>query len=186
MTLSRLPEPDEEVLSQRNAIIKDLEQLVGAETVISDEEGRRVFEADALTAYRRVPLAVVLPRSTQEVVKVLKYCHKHEINVVPRGAGTSLCGGALPSEDAIVIGVSKMNCILDVDFDNRTMRVEFGHHQSGDFGSRRGGRFLLCARPIEPARVHACWKSRDELRWSSLSEVRRHDQQRFGYAHRFD
>lgn len=126
MTLSRLPEPDQTVLARRESIVRDLEQLVGAKSVISDEEGRRAFEADALTAYRRVPLAVVLPGSTQEVAKVLKYCHEQGLKVVPRGAGTSLCGGALPAEDAIVVGVSKLNRVLDVDFDNRTIRVETG------------------------------------------------------------
>ncbi len=126
MSLSRLPEPDREVLARSGTIIKDLEQLIGADAVISEEEGRRAFEADALTAYRRVPLAVVLPRSTEEVAKVLKYCHEQRIKVVPRGAGTSLCGGALPAEDAVVIAVSRMNRVLDTDFVNRTITVETG------------------------------------------------------------
>ena len=126
MSLSRLPDPDRDVLARRQAIINDLEQLIGAEAVISDEEGRRAFEADALTAYRRVPLAVVLPGSTEDVSKILKYCHQNRIKVVPRGAGTSLCGGALPSEDAIVIGISRLNRVLDVDIANRTIAVETG------------------------------------------------------------
>jgi glycolate oxidase len=84
MSLSRLPEPDRGVLARSGAIVKDLEQLIGPEAVISEEEGRRVFEADALTAYRRVPLAVVLARSTEEVAKVLKYCHQNRLKVVPR------------------------------------------------------------------------------------------------------
>ncbi|HEY7669858.1 MAG TPA: FAD-linked oxidase C-terminal domain-containing protein [Hyphomicrobium sp.] len=126
MPLSRLPEPDREVVARSGAIIKDLERLLGAEAVISEEEGRRAFEADALTAYRRVPLAVVLPRSTEEVARVLKYCHEQRIKVVPRGAGTSLSGGALPAEDAIVVAISRMNRVLDVDFVNRTIGVETG------------------------------------------------------------
>ncbi len=126
MSLSRLPEPDQGVLARSGAIIKDLEQLIGAEGVISDEEGRRTFEADALTAYRCLPLAVVLPRTTEEVAKVLKYCHQQRLKVVPRGAGTSLCGGALPAEDAIVVGISRMNRILDIDYVNRMISVETG------------------------------------------------------------
>ncbi len=126
MTLSRLPEPDRGVLARSGAIIKDLEQLIGPEAVISDEDGRRVFEADALTAYRRMPLAVVLPRTTDDVAKVLSYCHQNRLKVVPRGAGTSLSGGALPAEDAIVIGISRMNRVLNVDFENRTISVETG------------------------------------------------------------
>ncbi len=126
MSLAKMPEPDRGVIARSSAIVQDLEQLIGADAVISDEEGRRTFEADALTAYRRVPLAVVLPRSTEEVAKVLNYCHQNRIKVVPRGAGTSLCGGALPAEDAIVIGISRMNRVLETDFVNRTIRAETG------------------------------------------------------------
>jgi glycolate oxidase len=79
MTLSRMPEPDRSVLDRSGAIIKDLESLIGIAGVISEEEGRRAFEADALTAYRQVPLAVVLPRSTEEVSKVLKYCYQNHL-----------------------------------------------------------------------------------------------------------
>jgi len=126
MSLTSLPEPDKEVLARSSAIIKDLEQLLAPDAVISDEEGRRAFEADALTAYRRMPLAVVLPRSTEEVSKVLRYCHQNRVKVVPRGAGTSLSGGALPAEDAIVVGVSKMKRVLEVDYENRTIQVQAG------------------------------------------------------------
>jgi glycolate oxidase len=126
MSLTRLPEPDQEVLARASAIIKDLEQLVAPDAVISDEEGRRAFEADALTAYRQMPLAVVLPGSTEEVSAILRYCHKNRVKVVPRGAGTSLSGGALPAADAIVVGVSKMNRILEVDYENRTIQVQTG------------------------------------------------------------
>jgi glycolate oxidase len=126
MSLSRLPEPDRDVLARSGAIIKELEQLLGADAVISEEEGRRAFEADALTAYRSVPLAVVLPRTTEEVAKVLKYCNEQRIKVVPRGAGTSLCGGALPAEDAVVIAITRMNRVLETDLVNRTISVETG------------------------------------------------------------
>jgi len=126
MTMVRLPEPDAAVVARRGSIVRDLVALVGADTVIADEDGRRAFETDALTAYKQMPLAVVLARTTEEVSKVLKYCNEAGIKVVARGAGTSLCGGALPAEDAIVLGVSKMNKVLDIDFQNRTARVEVG------------------------------------------------------------
>ncbi len=126
MTLSRMPEPDRSVLDRSGAIIKDLESLIGIAGVISEEEGRRAFETDALTAYRQVPLAVVLPRSTEEVSKVLKYCYQNHLKVVPRGAGPSLCGGALPTADSIVIGTSRMNRVIETDFVNRTITVESG------------------------------------------------------------
>jgi glycolate oxidase len=90
------------------------------------EDERRAFETDALTAYRKMPLAVVLPSTTEEVSAVLKFCHANGVKVVPRGAGTSLAGGAIPQEDAIVLGVAKMNRVIAVDFENRTARVQAG------------------------------------------------------------
>ena len=126
MSMIAMPIPDSGVLARRDAIVTDLARLVGAGGLIADEDGRRAFETDGLTAYRCMPLAVVLPRTTQEVSRLLAYCHANKIKVVPRGAGTSLCGGALPAEDAVVIGVSKMNKVLAVDVLNRTARVEVG------------------------------------------------------------
>ncbi len=121
-----LPEPDRTVVRQREAIVADLKRLVPPGTIISDEEGRRAYETDALTAYRRMPLAVALPESTEQVSALLRYCYRNDIKVVARGAGTSLSGGALPAEDALVIGVSRMHRVLDVDTLNRTARVETG------------------------------------------------------------
>jgi glycolate oxidase len=121
-----LPEPDHVVMRQRDAIVKDLRRLVGPGAIIDDEEGRRAYETDALTAYRRVPLAVALPTSTEEVSRLLRYCHANDIKVVARGAGTSLSGGALPAEDALVVTVSRMNRVLGVDTMNRTATVEVG------------------------------------------------------------
>lgn len=126
MTSIKLPEVDQGIILRKNIIIDNLSKLIGAGQLITDEDGRRAFETDALTAYRRMPLLVVLPRSTEDVSKVLRYCHDNDIKVIPRGAGTSLCGGALPAEDAIVLCVSKMNRLLEVDYANRFARVETG------------------------------------------------------------
>lgn len=90
MTYLQMPTPDASVLGRSQQIIKDLTALAGAEAVIADEEGRRTFETDGLTAYRCMPLAVVLPTTTEEVSRILKYCHREGIKVVARGAGTSL------------------------------------------------------------------------------------------------
>jgi glycolate oxidase len=120
------PQPDRAILARRDAIVADLRRLLGAGGVIADEDGRRTYETDALTAYRALPLAVLLPGSTDEVSSALRYCHQHGIKVVARGAGTSLSGGALPSEDAVVIGVSRMSRVLEVDYVNRAARVEVG------------------------------------------------------------
>jgi glycolate oxidase len=126
MSLIELPKPDQSVLSRRDEIIKDLRKLVPETPLIDDAQGRRTYESDALTAYRGVPLAVLLPGTTEEVSKILRYCHQHRIKVVPRGAGTSLCGGALPLQDSIVLGISRMNRVLEVDPINRIAKVEAG------------------------------------------------------------
>ncbi|MEO1282272.1 MAG: FAD-linked oxidase C-terminal domain-containing protein [Pseudomonadota bacterium] len=126
MTFVELMQPDASIVAKRDAIAADLVKIVGEQAVISDEDGRRTFESDGLSAYRCMPLAVVLPTTTAEVSKVLKYCHANGVRVVARGAGTSLCGGALPQEDAIVVGVSRMTKVLDIDYANRTISVESG------------------------------------------------------------
>jgi len=121
-----MPRPDPAVLRRREHIVRELVRLVGAEQVIADEDGRRAFETDGLSAYRCMPLAVVLARTTEDVSKVLSYALASGIKVIARGAGTSLSGGALPTEDAIVLGLSRMNRVLAVDYENRTARVEVG------------------------------------------------------------
>ncbi|GLK76731.1 FAD-binding protein [Methylopila jiangsuensis] len=121
-----MPAPDPNILVRRDAIVAGLEALVSGEGVISSETERRAFETDALTAYRRLPLAVVLPATTEETAAVMRYLYAQGVPMVPRGAGTSLAGGALPQEDAVVIGVSRMSKVLDVDLANRTARVQTG------------------------------------------------------------
>ncbi len=126
MPLVKMPAPDRAILDRRDDIVRDLERIAGAGAVISGEDGRRVYETDALTAYRALPLAVVLPRTAEEASSILRYCYEKGIKVVPRGAGTSLCGGALPFEDGIVLCVARMNRILEIDLVNRLARVEAG------------------------------------------------------------
>jgi glycolate oxidase len=121
-----LPVPDPEIVARREQIIAGLRPLVAAEALITSEDERRAFETDGLTAYRRMPLAVVLPSTTAEVSAVMAYCHRNGVRVVPRGAGTSLAGGAIAQEDAVILGVGKMTRVLDLDFANRTARVQSG------------------------------------------------------------
>ncbi|MGB8277591.1 MAG: FAD-linked oxidase C-terminal domain-containing protein [Methylovirgula sp.] len=120
------PAPDETILARRADIIAGLAKLVPAECLVTSADERRAFETDGLMAYRRLPLAVVLPRSTEEVAAVMRYLHQEGVKVVARGAGTSLAGGAIPLEDSVVIGVGKMRKILDVDYADRVIRVETG------------------------------------------------------------
>jgi glycolate oxidase len=126
MSSIAFPTPDASILARRDAIIDGLSRLVPPEALITSEDERRPYESDALTAFRKMPMAVVLPSSTAEVAAVLKYCHDNGVPVVPRGAGTSLVGGSTPQEDAIVIGVAKMNRILEINYEDRSARVEAG------------------------------------------------------------
>ncbi|GLK67227.1 FAD-linked oxidase C-terminal domain-containing protein [Hansschlegelia plantiphila] len=135
MTGIAMPSPDPLILARRDQIVAALRELVPGEGVISSIDERRAFETDALTAYRRMPLAVVLPSTTEQVAKVLAYLNREGVPIVPRGAGTSLAGGALPQEDAVVVGVSKMAKVLDVDLPNRTIRVQTGITNLGVSGA---------------------------------------------------
>lgn len=121
-----MPLPDQAVLSARARIIAAVRRLLPADSVISDPAETRAYECDALSAYRCAPLAVVLPRTTAEVAAVLKLCSELGVKVVPRGAGTSLAGGGLPTADCIVLGVARMNAVLETDYDNRFIRVQTG------------------------------------------------------------
>ena len=131
MSQLSMPRPDPAIVSRRADIVRQLKKLVPDAILIADQEGRRTFESDALTAYRCLPLLVVLPGTTDEVTKILRFCHNNHIKVVPRGAGTSLSGGALPLEDSIVLCLSRMNKVLSIDLPNRVAHVEAGITNSG-------------------------------------------------------
>src|SRR5689334_5963296 len=122
----RMPEPDAAVLVRRERIVAALRTIVPGEGVIASEREMRPYESDGLTAYRQLPMVVVLPSTTQQVSQVLAYCHARGIKVVPRGAGTSLSGGALPLGDGVLLGMAKFNRIREIDFDNRIAVVEPG------------------------------------------------------------
>ena len=122
----RMPEPDRDVLSRRAKIVAALRSIVPGEGVIATEKEMRPFESDGLTAYRQLPMVVVLPDTAKQVSEVLRYCHSEGIKVVPRGAGTSLSGGALPLEDGVLLGMAKFNRVRELDYDNRVAVVEPG------------------------------------------------------------
>ncbi len=121
-----MPTPNSEVLAKKAHIVALLKEVLPADAVISDEVEVRAYECDALTAYRCPPLAAVLPASTEEVAAVLKVCHAENVPVVPRGAGTSLAGGSMPTADSIILGVARMTEVLETDYENRFIRVQTG------------------------------------------------------------
>jgi len=121
-----MPQSDGAVLARRAEIVATLRRIVPGEGVIDSEAAMRPYESDGLTAYRQLPMVVVLPETTEQVAAVLGYCHRQGVKVVPRGAGTSLSGGALPLGDGVLLGMAKFNRIRAIDYDNRIAVVEPG------------------------------------------------------------
>ena len=122
----QMPEPDQGAIARRGEIAEALRRIVAPASVITEADARRAYESDGLTAYRQPPLLVVLPSTTAEVAAVLRYCHEQRLKVVPRGAGTSLSGGALPLADGILLGLAKFNRVLEIDLPNRCAVVQPG------------------------------------------------------------
>jgi glycolate oxidase len=120
-----MPEPKADVLARRAGLVAALERIV-PDGVIADRDALAAYDCDALTAYRQKPLAVVLPKTADQVSAVLALCHQEQVRVVPRGAGTSLSGGAFPLADGILLGLSRMSRIKEIDLENRCAVVEPG------------------------------------------------------------
>ncbi|GAA6197583.1 FAD-linked oxidase C-terminal domain-containing protein [Pseudophaeobacter arcticus] len=121
-----MPVPNSTILARKAHLAARLAAVLPSDAVIQDEMETRAYECDGLAAYRCPPLLAVLPRTTQEVSDILRICHEEGVPVVPRGAGTSLAGGALPTADSVILGVARMNEVLDTDYDNRVIRVQSG------------------------------------------------------------
>src|ERR1700681_1864585 len=122
----QMPTPDAGTIARRREIAAPLRGIVPAGAVIEAESERRAYESDGLTAYRQPPLCAVLPSTVKQVAAILRYCKERGIKVVPRGAGTSLSGGALPLADGVLLGMAKFNRILEIDYDNRCVVVQPG------------------------------------------------------------
>jgi glycolate oxidase len=121
-----LPQPDAAIIARKAGIVAGLRAILDTTDVIADDLLLRAYETDALTAYRQRPLAVVLPHTTEQVAAVLRYAHREGIPIVPRGAGTSLSGGAVPAADAIVVGLGRFNRILEIDYEDRCVVAQSG------------------------------------------------------------
>jgi glycolate oxidase len=120
------PEPNASTLARRDEIVEGLRGILPASGVIAELLRLKPYETDGLSAYRQVPLAVALPETTEQVAAILAFCHRNGVRVVPRGAGTSLSGGALPLADAVVVGMMRMNQILDIHYADRCATVQAG------------------------------------------------------------
>jgi glycolate oxidase len=122
----QMPEPDAAIIARKRDIVAKLKTILPATSVVDSEEGRRAYDADGLSAYRQLPLVVVLPETVEQVAAIMRYCHDEGIKIVPRGSGTSLSGGALPLADAVLMAMGKFNRILDIDYDNRCVVAQPG------------------------------------------------------------
>ena len=108
------------------ALIKELRAIVGGENVIAGNQELMVYECDAYTLEKHLPGVVVLPRTTAEVAAVVKLCAREKLPIIPRGAGTSLSGTVLAVTGGVMIALTRMNSILDIDYRNRRALVEAG------------------------------------------------------------
>jgi len=142
-----MPAPKLAILGRKLAIVAALRDVLPADAVIDAPEETRAYECDALSAYACAPLAVTLPRTTAEVAAVLKVCNTMGVPVVPRGSGTSLAGGALPTADCVVLGIGRMNRVLETDYDNRFIRVEAGRTNLSVTGAVEADGFFYAPDP---------------------------------------
>ncbi|MDH6230285.1 glycolate oxidase [Mesorhizobium soli] len=142
-----MPKPDADTIRRRAEIVADMRIIVPGEGVVDAVNEMRVFESDGLTAYRQLPLVVVLPETVTQVSRILKYCNERNIRVVPRGSGTSLSGGALPLEDAVLLVMSRFNRILEIDYPNRTVVAQPGVTNLGITNAVEGEGFYYAPDP---------------------------------------
>ena len=142
-----MPVPNAGVIARRDQIVARLEGALGTEAVIWTPEEVRAYECDALTAYRCPPLAVCLPRTTEEVAAAVRICAEEGVPIVPRGAGTSLAGGSLPTADCVLLGVARLNRVLDVDYPNRVIHVQTGITNLAVTGWVQGDGFFYAPDP---------------------------------------
>src|SRR5262245_6228780 len=133
----QMPALDPTILARRAEIVAALRAIVPGEGVIDDLDGMRPYECDGLSAYRQLPLVVVLPETVPQVSAILRYCQDNKVKVVPRGGGTSLSGGSMPVGDAILLAMGKFNRVLEIDYANRCARVQPGVTNIGDRKSTR-------------------------------------------------
>ena len=142
-----MPRPDAAVLAAKAAVVARLLQVLPGDAVISEPSELRAYECDALTAYRCAPMAVVLPRTTAEVSAVLALCSAMGVKVVPRGAGTSLAGGSFPTADCVVLGVARLNGVIETDYPNRFIKVQSGRTNLSVTGAVEAAGFFYAPDP---------------------------------------
>ena len=143
----QMPQPNAAVLSRKDQIVTRLAAVLPPDALMSDIAETRAYECDALTAYRCPPLAVVLPSTTEQVSAVLKICHDMGVPVVPRGSGTSLAGGALPTADCVILGVARMTQVIETNYPDRYIRLQTGRTNLSVTGAVEADGFFYAPDP---------------------------------------
>ena len=143
----QMPTPNPVILARKAQIVARLRAVLPRDAVVDDPAETRAYECDALSAYHCPPLCAVLPRSTAEVAAVLRLCHEMGVPVVPRGAGTSLSGGALPTADCVLLGVARLNAVLEIDLADRVIRVQAGRTNLSVTGAIEADGFFYAPDP---------------------------------------
>lgn len=143
----QMPQPNPVILAKKARLVERLTAALGKGGVIAEEIALKAYECDALTAYRCPPMLALLPRTTEEVAAALKICHEMDVPVVPRGSGTSLAGGAMPTADSVILGVSRMAAVLETDFASRVIRVQTGRTNLSVTGAVEGEGFFYAPDP---------------------------------------
>lgn len=142
-----MPTPDPAILARKARVVSRLLEVLPEDAVIHEPAETKAYECDGLAAYRCPPMVAVLPRDTAEVSAVLKVCHQEGVPVVPRGSGTSLAGGALPTADSVILGVARMADVLEVDYDDRLIRVQTGRTNLSVTGAVEADGFFYAPDP---------------------------------------
>ena len=177
-----MPKPEAEILANRQVLIKRLQQICPHDGgVIWEERKLKVYECDALTMYRQLPLVVTLPETVDQVSRIMALAQEMNVKIVPRGAGTSLSGGSLPLEDGILLGMSKFNRVLEIDWDNRAAVVQPGVTNLAITQAVEHEGFYLRARSVIPDRLFDRRQCRRKFGRGALPEIRTDDQQHSGH-----
>ena len=142
-----MPTPDQNVLNRKPELVKRLLSVLPRDAVIDHEAETKAYECDALSAYRCPPMVAVLPRTTEEISAILKICNEMRVPVVPRGSGTSLSGGALPTADSVIIGVARMNAVLETNYPDRYIKVQSGRTNLSVTGAVEADGFFYAPDP---------------------------------------
>jgi glycolate oxidase len=153
MSAIAAPVANRAIKLRRDELVANLHGLVPLGRIVHDEPGRQVYAADAFGGYSALPLAVVMPANVREISQVMSCCCETGLKVFPRGAGTSLCGGATAAEDGIVLCLSRMNEILQFNVEDRSIRVQAGISNAAV--SRVAAAHGLCFAPDPSSRVAA-------------------------------